>query len=208
MCAINVATKIEHFTRRRSEKNGVNYWRGCKMAKAYFSHSASEEDKEIEKFFEATLKMFGVSIYKIEGDDLLTPPLEKIEDAIKNSDFVFAILTKRHKRLAYGQYGWKASKYIQYEIGIAYAYHKPVIAMAEKGVDVEGILPDITWYHHFRREELAETKAIPSKIIEGLKEMKLHPAVLVALGITLMFFKDLLRAVAGIGVVKKGGDER
>ena len=179
--------------------------------KAYFSHSASEEDKEVEKFFEAALKLFGVSIYKIEGDDFLTPPLEKIEDAIKNSDFVFAILTKRHKHLAYGQYGWKSSKYIQYEVGIAYAYHKPVIAVAEEGVDVEGILPDITWHHHFRREELAEAKALPSKIIEGLREMKLHPAVLVALGITLMFFRDPLRAVAGIGIVrvkKKEGDEK
>jgi len=174
-----------------------------KMAKAYFSRSASEEDKEVEKFFEATLKLFGVSVYKIEGNNFLTPPLEKIEDAIKNSDFVFVILTKRHKRLAYGQYGWKSSKYIQYEVGIAYAHHKPVIAVAEEGVDVKGILPDITWHHHFRREELTEAKALPSKIIEGLKEMKLHPAVLVALGITLMFFKDPLRAVADIGVVRR-----
>ena len=165
------------------------------MAKAYFSRSASEEDKEVEKFFEATLKMFGVSIYKIEGDDLLTPPLEKIEDAIKNSDFVFAILTKRHKRLAYGQYGWKASKYIQYEVGIAYAYHKPIVAVAEEGVDVEGILPDITWYRHFKREELAEA-SIPIKIIERLREeMNLHPAVLVALGITLILFRGMLRDV-------------
>ena len=54
------------------------------MAKAYFSHSASEEDKEVEKLFEAVLKMFGVSVYKIEGGDFLTPPLEKIEDAIKS----------------------------------------------------------------------------------------------------------------------------
>jgi len=171
--------------------------------KAYFSHSASEEDKEVEKFFEAVLKMFGASVYKIEGSDFLTPPLEKIEDAIKNSDFVFAILTKRHKRLAYGQYGWKASKYIQYEVGIAYAYHKPVIAVAEEGVDVKGLLPDITWHHYFRREELTETKAIPNRIIEGLKEMNLHPAVLVALGITLMFFREPLSAVAGIGVVRR-----
>ena len=163
--------------------------------KAYFSHSASEEDKEVEKFFEAVLKMFGVSIYKIEGDDFLTPPLEKIEDAIKNSDFVFAILTKRHKHLAYGQYGWKASKYIQYEVGIAYAYHKPIVAVAEEGVDVEGILPDITWYRHFKREELAEA-SIPIKIIERLREeMNLHPAVLVALGITLILFRGMLRDV-------------
>jgi len=165
------------------------------MAKAYFSHSASEEDKEVEKFFEAVLKMFGVSTYKIEDDKRSLPPLEKIEEAIKSSDFVFIILTKRHKHLAYGQYGWKASKYIQYEVGIAYAYHKPIVAVAEEGVDVEGILPDITWYRHFKREELAEA-SIPIKIIERLREeMNLHPAVLVALGITLILFRGMLRDV-------------
>ena len=178
------------------------------MAKAYFSHSASEEDKEVERFFEAVLKMFGVVAYKIEDDERPLPPLEKIEEAIKNSDFVFIILTKRHKREAYGQYGWKSSKYIQYEVGIAYAYHKPIVAVAEEGVDVEGILPDITWYRHFKREELAEAGAIPSRIIEGLREMKLHPAVLVALGITLILFKGILREVVSMGIVRKGKEVR
>ena len=177
------------------------------MAKAYFSHSASEEDKEVEKFFETVLKMFDVSVYKIEDDERSLPPLEKIEEAIKNSDFVFIILTKRHKREAYGQYGWKSSKYIQYEVGIAYAYHKPIVAVAEEGVDVEGILPDITWYRHFKREELTEA-SIPTKIIERLREeMNLHPVVLVALGITLILFRGMLREVVS-KEEEKGGDMR
>jgi len=184
--------------------------------KAFYSHSAMEEDREVVKFFEAMLKLFDVSVYKVEDDCRPIPVLEKIEEGIKQSDFVFVILTKRYKCEAYGQYGWKSSEYIQNEIGMAYAYHKPIVAVAEEGVDVEGILPDITWYHRFNREELLKTGALPSDFFEKLERVLMHveeekeekrkkerekSAALVALGLT--FACGILAATVGIGIVSR-----
>ena len=188
--------------------------------KAFYSHSAMEEDREVVKFFEAMLKLFGVSVYKVEDDNRPIPALEKIEEGIKQSDFVFVILTKRYKYEAYGQYRWKSSEYIQNEIGMAYAYHKPIIAVAEEGVDVEGILPDITWYHRFNRGELLKTGALPSDFFEKLERVLMHveeeeekekkrkrerekSAALVALGLTFAFLGGILAATAGIGIVSR-----
>ena len=65
----------------------------------------------------------------------------------------------------------------------------------------------ITWYRHFKREELAEA-SIPTEIIERLREeMNLHPVVLVALGITLILFRGMLREVVS-KEEEKGGDMR
>mgnify|MGYP000220989936 CR=1 FL=1 len=184
--------------------------------KAFYSHSAMEEDREVVRFFETMLKLFGVSVYKVEDDYRPIPALEKIEEGIKQSDFVFVILTKRYKYEAYGQYGWKSSEYIQNEIGMAYAYHKPIVAVAEEGVDVEGILPDITWYHRFNREELLKTGALPSDFFEKLERVLMHveeeerrkkerekSAALVALGLTFAFLGGILAATAGIGIVSR-----
>ncbi len=52
---------------------------------------------------------------------------------------------------------------------MAYAYHKPVIAVVERGVDVEGILPDISWYHYFDRNDLLTSMAMPIEFFEGLE---------------------------------------
>ena len=183
--------------------------------KAFYSHSAMEEDREVVKFFEAMLKLFGVSVYKVEDDCRPIPALKKIEEGIKRSDFVFVVLTRRYKYEAYGQYGWKSSEYIQNEIGMAYAYHKPIVAVAEEGVDVEGILPDITWYHRFNRGELLKTGALPSDFFEKLERVLIHveeekrkkerekSAALVALGLTFAFLGGILAATAGIGRVSR-----
>jgi len=158
----------------------------------------------------------------VEDDNRPIPALEKIEEGIKRSDFVFVILTKRYKSEAYGQYRWKSSEYIQNEIGMAYAYHKPIVAVAEEGVDVEGILPDITWYHRFNREELLKTRVLPRDFFEKLERVLMHveeeekeekeekrkrerekSAALVALGLTFAFLGGILAATAGIGIVSR-----
>ena len=100
---------------------------------------------------------------------------------------------------------------------MAYAYHKPIVAVAEEGVDVEGILPDITWYHRFNREELLKTGALPSDFFEKLERVLIHveeeeekrkkerekSAALVALGLTFAFLGGILAATAGIGIVSR-----
>lgn len=178
----------------------------------FFSHSARDEDEKVVKFFKSLLKMYCVESYRVEEDIRPIPALEKIEEGIRNSDFVFAVLTKRYEYKAYGQYGWKASEYIQNEIGMAYAYHKPVIAVVERGVDVEGVLPDITWYHYFDRGDLLTSMAMPSEFFERLentltyideRKRKERAAALAVMGLTAAFLGGLLAASAGIGKVRR-----
>jgi hypothetical protein len=180
--------------------------------KSFFSHSAKDEDERVVKFFKSLLKMYCVESYMVEEDIHPIPALEKIEEGIRNSDFVFAVLTKRYEYKAYGQYGWKASEYIQNEIGMAYVYHKPVIAVIEEGVDVEGILPDISWYHYFDRSDLLTSIVMPSEFFERLENTLMYideekrkekAAAIAVIGLTVAFLGGLLAASAGIGRVKR-----
>jgi len=86
-------------------------------------------------------------------------------------------------------------------------------------VNVEGILPDITWYHRFNREELLKTGALPSDFFEKLERVLMRveeeekekkrkrerekSAALVALGLTFAFLGGILAATAGIGIVSR-----
>lgn len=179
---------------------------------AFFSHSDKPDDERVNEFFKSLLKLYNVWPQVVEEDIRPIPVLEKIEEGIGNSDFVFVVLTKRYEYKAYGQYGWKASEYIQNEIGMAYAYHKPVIAVVERGVDVEGILPDITWYHYFDRNDLLTSMAVPSEFFEGLENTLMYvdrrkgkekAAALAVIGLTVAFLGGLLAASAGVGRVRR-----
>ncbi|MCK4241776.1 MAG: toll/interleukin-1 receptor domain-containing protein [Candidatus Atribacteria bacterium] len=179
---------------------------------AFFSHSVKPDDERVNEFFKSLLKLYNVWP-QVAGKDIRPmPTLEKIEEGIRKSDFVFVVLTKRYEYKAYGQYGWKASEYLQDEIGRAYAYHKPVIAVVERGVDVEGILPDITWYHYFDRSDLLTSMVMPSEFFEGLENTLMYvdrrkgkekAAALAVMGLTAAFLGGLLAASAGIGKVRR-----
>ncbi|MFH1856445.1 MAG: hypothetical protein ABH836_04350 [Candidatus Omnitrophota bacterium] len=56
------------------------------------------------------------------------------------------------------------SNWVQNEIGMAYDAHKPIYAIVQKGVKIEGILPHITVYEEYDPSEPQAIKELIKKI--------------------------------------------
>jgi hypothetical protein len=134
---------------------------------AFFSHSAELEDEKIVEFVEGFLRLWGVEPRLLE----ISPgasTVDTIKQMIEETDITFALITKRYVCEGDRVFAWKASEWIQNEIGMAYAYGKPVLALVERGVNISGILPQITWYHEFERSRM-NSPAIPVKFFDRLE---------------------------------------
>ncbi|MHC1610221.1 MAG: hypothetical protein ACXQTW_01225 [Candidatus Methanospirareceae archaeon] len=134
---------------------------------AFFSHSAEREDEKIVEFLEGFLRLWGIEAKLLERDPR-PPNVETIRQMIEETDMTFVLITKRYICEEDRQFAWKASEWIQNEIGIAYAYDKPVLALVEKGVNIRGILPQITWYYEFERSRM-DSPAIPVEFFNRLQ---------------------------------------
>ena len=134
---------------------------------AFFSHSAEREDEKIVEFVEGFLRLWGIEAKLLERDPRPSN-VETIRQMIEETDMTFVLITKRYICEEDRQFAWKASEWIQNEIGIAYAYDKPVLALVEKGVNIRGILPQITWYYEFERSRM-DSPAIPVEFFNRLQ---------------------------------------
>ena len=84
----------------------------------------------------------------------------------------------------------KSSDWVQNEIGIAYDAGKPVYALVQKGVRVEGILPYITVYEEFdlsQPQSLTESvQRFMERIQSSRREKAFAQGVLAILGLTFL----------------------
>ncbi|MBL7117618.1 MAG: hypothetical protein ISS94_02385 [Candidatus Syntrophoarchaeum sp.] len=136
---------------------------------AFFSHSAELEDGKIVEFVEGFLRWWGIDPKSLEiGRGRPSSNVETIKELIKETDITFALITKRYICEANRQFAWKTSEWIQNEIGIAYAYGKPMLALVERGVNIRGILPQITCYYEFERSKM-NSPAIPVEFFNRLE---------------------------------------
>jgi hypothetical protein len=82
-----------------------------------------------------------------------------------------AVLTRKH-RVEDGT--WRATEWIYYEIGMAYAHGKPVIAFLEEGVKPDALIRSILTYVVFSRENLPEKRhefnRAVTKLIENARK--------------------------------------
>ncbi|MCK4734504.1 MAG: hypothetical protein KAT65_18755 [Methanophagales archaeon] len=134
---------------------------------AFFSHSAELEDEKIVDFVEGFLRWWGIEPKLLENDSR-PPNVETIKQMIEGTDITFVVITKRYICEGDRQFVWKASEWIQNEIGIASAYGKPVLALVERGVNIRGMLPQITWYYEFERSRM-NSPAIPVEFFKRLE---------------------------------------
>jgi len=134
---------------------------------AFFSHSAEREDEKIVEFVEGFLRLWGIEAKLLERDPRPSN-VETIRQMIEETDMMFVLITKRYICEEDRQFAWKASEWIQNEIGIAYAYGKPMLALVEKGVNIGGVLPQITWYYEFERSRM-DSPAIPVEFFNRLQ---------------------------------------
>lgn len=134
--------------------------------KCFVSCSFDNKDKEVLEFFKELLIARVMEPYIENWPSPKSPP-EKVRLTISNTDCLIAILTQKYE-LKDGT--WKVSDWINNEIGQAYMLEKPIIAFIEKDVKVNGILPYITTYIEFNRENLTQKYTEFNKAITMLFE--------------------------------------
>ncbi len=133
--------------------------------RAFLIHSSKREDKYTIDWLKLLLKQFGISSALIEQDVRVKVDwLQKSVDAIKNSDFVIAFLTKRYQYTNESReiVGWKAPDKCYDEVAMSFAMQKDLFGLIEKGVDSGRVLEARAWCYQF--------EMIPSK--NGLFQLK------------------------------------
>lgn len=108
------------------------------MTKLFVSLRFDEFGQSVVEEVKSELRRYGVECV-VAGDLTKAPPPEIVRSFILSSDGLLAIITKEQ------------SDWVQNEIGIAYAAHLPVYGLVEEGVQVGGLLPQITTYVKFIR---------------------------------------------------------
>lgn len=114
---------------------------------AFFSCSFHEKDAEVVHFFKTIALQCGVVPVLADEPGIDTIP-EKVEALIHEQDAFVAILTERTLESR------SASAWINNEIGMAKALNKPIIVFKEDTVDDLGMIPIITEYVSFLRDNL------------------------------------------------------
>lgn len=119
--------------------------------KVFLSCSFRDEDEPIVWWFEKFLKAFDIDVIKASGQ--IPPPVEQVEEGIKNSDFVCVVITERIT-----ERGVEVPAWILTEVGMVISEKKILIAFVEECIpkDKLGIIPEIIEYKTFNRESLGK----------------------------------------------------
>ena len=133
----------------------------------FISCRFDKNDVDVIEYFVKIIQSRGMVAY-IENIPGPLPPPEKIRKAIKEHESLAAILTKE-RELIDGT--WKTSDWIHNEIGQAYILDKPIIAFVEDGVNIDGLLPRITTFVPFNRDQI-KTKKNKNEIIKAITMLK------------------------------------
>jgi DeoR/GlpR family transcriptional regulator of sugar metabolism len=133
-----IANEFEEEEEEKLEKRSIT---------AFFSCSFHEREEEIVQYFK-TIAMQCRVIPVIANKPGVGPISEKVQDLIHKQDAFVAILTEKNLE------SHQASAWINNEIGIAVALEKPIIVFKENSIDDLGIIPNITEYVIFSRDDL------------------------------------------------------
>jgi len=119
------------------------------------------------------------------------PVPEKIKDDIRSRDCFIAILTHDEKT-ADGKF--KASDWIHEEIGIGYAFDKPIAVLLEEGIDLKSLPRYITQYITFDRNNLIDNTPDIVEFLENTKskmENKIDENRIMSPNFTRNYFKAI-----------------
>lgn len=118
-----------------------------KSITAFFSCSFHEKDAEIVHYFRTIALQCGV-VPVLADEPGVGQVSEKVQARIREQDAFVAILTERTLE------GRSVSAWISNEIGMANAFDKPIIVFREDTIDDFGMIPIITEYTSFSRDDL------------------------------------------------------
>lgn len=122
----------------------------------------AQEDIEIVDHFVEIIKSHGFDLFIADWPEPRSVP-QKVRSHIRNRDGLIAIMTKMP------EYPTRTSDWIQNEVGMAFAFDKPILAFVEMGISIEGIIPLITNYVFFDRGNLVEASLDINKFLTALR---------------------------------------
>jgi hypothetical protein len=93
------------------------------------------------------------------------PVSESIKGHIRGSDAFLAMLTERQ------------SAWVQNEIGIAFDANIPIYALVQRGIKVEGILPQVTTYELFDLKNPLSVATAIAKVAAKISESKIEDEI-------------------------------
>lgn len=136
----------------------------------FISCSFDPQTRKIADLVQSVLKQNNIDVF-ISGQVEAKSLPESIGSQIRGSEAFLTIVTPRH------------SAWVQNEIGIAFEAKKPVYAIVQKGVEIEGILPHITVYEPFDPNDqtsiIGPIQRIVNKIFESRKQALVGLAIIV-----------------------------
>jgi hypothetical protein len=161
----------------------------------FIAHSESEEDKPIVYRCADWLKANNIGYYLAELSFEAKPLPDKIENAMRTSDCVLVLQTQKGA----------LSTWVQHEAAMAKAFHKPLIVIVEKGVEVKGLLQSIEHIVLDRSNRARADDAfhkVTSYLVKAkeLKEASERTAGFILGSLALMFIIGL----AGLAASKEG----
>jgi hypothetical protein len=123
------------------------------MPPVFISCSFDEKDSDLIEFFTRVVRALRLNPVTAQNPEARPIP-EKVTEAVSDSSAVLAILTRRGAPDTENKFN--APEWIQQEMGMAYAFGKPLAILVESGVSL-GSLSRATEYVEFDRERLHES---------------------------------------------------
>lgn len=110
--------------------------RSKQTATAFVAHDFKDSDKDVVVAFKELFAALGLRIETGEIPEA-SSVVDKVRDRITESDLFMGIFTRRDK--VEGRNEWTTSAWLRNEMGIAFSLGMPLVLLAEKGVNFEGI---------------------------------------------------------------------
>jgi hypothetical protein len=123
----------------------------ARFPSCFLSCSFDPDDRAIFDWFRKILDALEFQV--LSGEEPTTRSLpEMARERIESSEAFVGVLTRRDK--VEGSNEWLPPTWVRDEVSIAYSLGKPVAIFAEEGVRVDGILPQVTKYERWSRQDL------------------------------------------------------
>lgn len=122
-----------------------------RFPRVFLSCGFDEDDREIFAWFRRLLEALEFEV--VSGMEPTTHTIpEVVRERISGAHAFVGVLTKRTK--VEGTTDWLPPSWVRDEVAIAYSFRKPVAILAEEGVKVDGIIPQLTKYERWARAGL------------------------------------------------------
>jgi hypothetical protein len=125
-----------------------------RFPRVFLSCSFDAEDRRVFGWFRRLLEALDYEV--LSGEEPSTHSLPQVaQERIAAAHAFVGVFTRRTK--AADADDWLPPSWVRDETAIAYSFKKPVAILAEEGVRVDGIVPQLTKFERWKREDLGDS---------------------------------------------------